>query len=813
LAQEKEGVKNSISALGLKMADAMRSFSGPSDTGTPITPLIGGPRLFLLLLYISVIVAVSLEFFASQRVWYGSWDLYNTYVFTVSGVFILLGMIMMISSACEGRDDYRFPISRFHMSLIGVSVMGISGIVLAVAGDSIGAWAIPLSILLMYGFVMIVLGTPCISFHDGKLMALYCTGLVLMVLVPVHEAFGVAVTPASEYYPFTLLNLFLLTTGIVISVLAIQYVQSKDGFMAAWLMGALVIFLIAFHEQTGIIASETFSYYDRTMAMIGIAFSFVPLAMYLWRERVYIYLWNRLRVASARMDMGDYPTALAMAEEAIRQCSRAGIEDRFALPWSIKADAHYRMKENEKAQVYYEVALKIEPRDSTSWLHLGIVYMIQGKKEDSMKAFDESIKANPNNGYAWNNKGTLYQSLGMDADAIICFDKAIQLVPDSFDAHINKAKLLSKMGRNEEALAEYQIASNLKPESEVAKDGVKKEFHRAMCLDQINGWEKLGLDTTYLRSLLDNDPANFVRKSKQFLADIVDEKTKLSVQPSIEHIDVGAIMKDILRITQGEGVTLERLEEETRLSKKHLILPLALLMETDHMHFASAGRQQVYVSKGKVPETPPEPPPPPPKPVVPEKMVQEKPKAKAKPRARGSPVPIPVPTTEPTEPATGTIPCPGCGLMLRGDEARCPRCDLPLEEATIDCPICGEDVQISALSCPKCGAVLKKDQAHERVSEKAPEADSAPASGKPPKPQKKKILPSLKRKKEKKPTEKEEEKKKPEKEKKAKKEAKKEIEKEAPPKKPKERKPLLFRKREKVSAEPTASILVFRRKK
>jgi RNA polymerase subunit RPABC4/transcription elongation factor Spt4 len=52
------------------------------------------------------------------------------------------------------------------------------------------------------------------------------------------------------------------------------------------------------------------------------------------------------------------------------------------------------------------------------------------------------------------------------------------------------------------------------------------------------------------------------------------------------------------------------------------------------------------------------------------------------------------------------VACPGCGLMIRGDEDRCPRCDLPLEEAQVDCPVCGEKLPLSAKSCTNCQAML-----------------------------------------------------------------------------------------------------------
>ncbi len=93
------------------------------------------------------------------------------------------------------------------------------------------------------------------------------------------------------------------------------------------------------------------------------------------------------------------------------------------------------------------------------------------------------------------------------------------------------------------------------------------------------------------------------------------------------------------------------------------------------------------------------------------------------------------------------VSCPGCGLMIRGDESRCPRCDLPLEEAEADCPICGEKIPIKSTSCPNCRAVFeepKEERPEEMLKGGAAAADEpkkakpkAAPEGKPPKARKK----------------------------------------------------------------------------
>ena len=52
------------------------------------------------------------------------------------------------------------------------------------------------------------------------------------------------------------------------------------------------------------------------------------------------------------------------------------------------------------------------------------------------------------------------------------------------------------------------------------------------------------------------------------------------------------------------------------------------------------------------------------------------------------------------------VSCPGCGLMIRGDETKCPRCELALAEASVECPVCGDKIPISSVNCPNCHAIL-----------------------------------------------------------------------------------------------------------
>jgi len=68
------------------------------------------------------------------------------------------------------------------------------------------------------------------------------------------------------------------------------------------------------------------------------------------------------------------------------------------------------------------------------------------------------------------------------------------------------------------------------------------------------------------------------------------------------------------------------------------------------------------------------------------------------------------------------VACPGCGLMIRGDEEKCPRCDLPLGDVSVLCPVCGEKMAADVTCCPNCKALFIDDEPRE-VSAETDEAN------------------------------------------------------------------------------------------
>jgi len=89
----------------------------------------------------------------------------------------------------------------------------------------------------------------------------------------------------------------------------------------------------------------------------------------------------------------------------------------------------------------------------------------------------------------------------------------------------------------------------------------------------------------------------------------VEQRTQLVIGGGQDKFDVNAAIKAVLNVTAEKGATLERIMKETNLTSEQLVLPMALLMKTERLHFKRSGTHDVYVSKGKATEKPEIPPP------------------------------------------------------------------------------------------------------------------------------------------------------------------------------------------------------------
>jgi len=103
-----------------------------------------------------------------------------------------------------------------------------------------------------------------------------------------------------------------------------------------------------------------------------------------------------------------------------------GQEENFA-----KAEELFKKKQYKSAEKWYIEAVKKNPRSSTTFARLGVIYLEQRNFPDAIESFKESLKLNPIQASCAFNLSYAYNSEGDNKEAINAAKRAIRLEPKS----------------------------------------------------------------------------------------------------------------------------------------------------------------------------------------------------------------------------------------------------------------------------------------------------------------------------------------------------------------------------------------------
>jgi tetratricopeptide (TPR) repeat protein len=103
----------------------------------------------------------------------------------------------------------------------------------------------------------------------------------------------------------------------------------------------------------------------------------------------------------------------------------------------------------------YEKAIAMNPRFTTAYNRLGIVYQKLARYEDAEHIFKEGILADAGAAILRNNLGYTYLLQNRLPEAEAQFRDALQIAPDFKRARMNLAISLARAGRTEDSLIEF----------------------------------------------------------------------------------------------------------------------------------------------------------------------------------------------------------------------------------------------------------------------------------------------------------------------------------------------------------------------
>lgn len=527
---------------------------------------LGNPAMILLLGYLLALPGIIMEFMLMKQLWHFGFNLYSLYVFLLATGCVIFGFYLIFRTSNPNISMLENVDPKLLIS--GIIIASVSLLLLLLLGRESAGLAILLSIFIVFAAILILISTPNIERRDTTPIAMYGIGIIVMALAPIHQAWGIWGPEPTGEFELTLLDWGFIVSGVSISIIAINSVKSKMGVFACWLLGAMLIALITFHEIAAIRSSSSFEIYDQILALEGSVFSVVPLALYFSKERESAKMWGYLLNAKRAMDKKRYERALRDAEKAIDLLSASGLSRKYALPWSIIGDIHFRMGKFNSARTYYEIALSIDQKDPETWSNLGSMLAYKGYSEQALESYRKAAYCAPNDPRIWNNIGITLLFIRRFDNALLAFERALD-IDDSFPlAHYNAGMVLLRSGKPSAASKHFQKLIELVPDDYAFRRVYSRAKFILKCFQQTAGWKLMGLDVSELIKTILHNPSRFEERYMVYLENIVQEITlsafaydRDNATMSMQKImsEVKKASKSIQYLRMNSGLTLDQL--------------------------------------------------------------------------------------------------------------------------------------------------------------------------------------------------------------------------------------------------------------
>ena len=189
----------------------------------------------------------------------------------------------------------------------------------------------------------------------------------------------------------------------------------------------------------------------RAICLLPFAICHLPCRSLAANDAYYNYLQGMVEERS-----GNANKALEAYEKAVKQ-------DPQALQvYRDIAELRLRMGQPDAALSAAERVKELAPKDSTSFIFLGNVWVAQGNLAKAAEAYEQALKLDPTNLRALENLGNYYALLDPDK-SLAYYQRYVDLSPRDADIHFQMAIVEHKKGHLQKALARYQESIALDP--------------------------------------------------------------------------------------------------------------------------------------------------------------------------------------------------------------------------------------------------------------------------------------------------------------------------------------------------------------
>jgi tetratricopeptide (TPR) repeat protein len=158
------------------------------------------------------------------------------------------------------------------------------------------------------------------------------------------------------------------------------------------------------------------------------------------------------------------------------------IHDRHREGWVSKDD----LVTKEDAPIYWDRAIKANPRDSWAWYMRGAGWWQKGEPDNAIKDFNEAVRLEPGESAIYNARGNAWKDKTEYDKAIADYAESIRLNPDNPLAYHNRGMAWHAKGELDKAVADLTESIRLDPKYTAAyfnravRWGEKGEYDKAI---------------------------------------------------------------------------------------------------------------------------------------------------------------------------------------------------------------------------------------------------------------------------------------------------------------------------------------------
>lgn len=167
-------------------------------------------------------------------------------------------------------------------------------------------------------------------------------------------------------------------------------------------------------------------------------------------------------------------TALTLLMLAVALSASAKKNDRDYIR---SGNRLYRDSLFAKAQVDYQKALEVNPRNAQAHFNLGNALLMQGQPKEAMKSYEEAVKCNTSKvrkAEFYHNAGVILQSQKQFAEAIECYKNALRRNPNDDETRYNLA-LCQHQLKNQQQQGDQNNKDDKQGKDDQKKDEQQKQ--------------------------------------------------------------------------------------------------------------------------------------------------------------------------------------------------------------------------------------------------------------------------------------------------------------------------------------------------